>query len=134
MPQLAQVMLGLLMVALAAVGSQGLALVFVAGAVLAVAAGTVSRSAATIAVLASIAVVVVADTPHVLAALSGLCAAGYLVSRQLSESWATVVGAVGFTFVGIVATSFPLQVPWLPLLAPLGVLAIYVVATRPFVT
>ena len=49
-------------------------------------------------------------------------------------SWPTVVAAVGFTFAGLVATSFPLQLPWLPLAAPLGVLAIYVLATRPFVS
>ena len=47
-------------------------------------------------------------------------------------SWPTIVAAVGFTFAGLVATSFPLQLPWLPLVAPLAVLAIYVVATRPF--
>jgi hypothetical protein len=28
--------------------------------------------------------------------------------------------------------SFPLQLPWLPLAAPLAVLAIYTLATRPF--
>jgi hypothetical protein len=39
---------------------------------------------------------------------------------------------VGFTFAGLVATAFPLRLPWLPLLAPLAVFAIYVVATRPF--
>jgi hypothetical protein len=32
----------------------------------------------------------------------------------------------------LVATSFPLQLPWLPLVAPVAVLAIYVLATRPF--
>jgi hypothetical protein len=49
-------------------------------------------------------------------------------------SWPTVVGAVGFSFAGLVATSFPLQLPWLPLAAPLAVLAIYVLATRPFLS
>jgi len=38
----------------------------------------------------------------------------------------------GFAFAGLVATSFPLELPWLPLAAPLGALAIYVLATRPF--
>ncbi|MGA7054195.1 MAG: hypothetical protein WBZ37_23580, partial [Mycobacterium sp.] len=47
-------------------------------------------------------------------------------------NWPTVVAAAGFTFVGLVATSFPLQLPWLPLAAPLAVLAIYVLAVRPF--
>jgi len=29
-------------------------------------------------------------------------------------------------------SAFPVQLPWLPLLAPLAVLSIYVLATRPF--
>ncbi|ELP45161.1 hypothetical protein D522_18534 [Mycobacterium avium subsp. paratuberculosis S5] len=46
----------------------------------------------------------------------------------------TAVAAVGFSFAGLVATSFPLQLPWLPLLAPLGALAIYLLAIRPFLS
>jgi hypothetical protein len=34
--------------------------------------------------------------------------------------------------VGVVAMSFPLHLPWVPLAAPLAALAIYVLATRPF--
>ena len=90
--------------------------------------------------LLSVATIMVADPPHVFAALSGLCAAAYLVCHHavgtstglVMGSWPTFAGAVGFTFAGLVATSFPLQLPWLPLAAPLGVLAIYVLATRPF--
>ncbi|QLL08673.1 hypothetical protein [Mycobacterium vicinigordonae] len=127
---------GLAMVGLVAVGSDGATLVVVAAAAagLVVGLGTMFRSAATGAVLLAVLVVVLSDPPHILVALSGLCAAAYLVSRHLAGSWPTAVAAVGFTFVGLVATSFPLQVPWLPLLAPLAVLAIYVVATRPFLT
>ena len=40
--------------------------------------------------------------------------------------------ALGFTFVGVLAASFPFELPWLPLLAPLAVFGIYVLATRPF--
>jgi hypothetical protein len=43
-----------------------------------------------------------------------------------------VLGAVGFTAAGLVAASLPIQLPWVPLLAPLAVLLIYVVVTRPF--
>lgn len=129
---------GLLMVAAAAIGSHGLPLITAAAAVLAVGLGTVFRSAATIAVLLTVTVIVASDPSHILAALSGLCAAAYLVCRHASGdivtgSWPTIVAAVGFTFAGLVATSFPVQVPWLPLVAPLAVLAIYVLATRPFI-
>jgi hypothetical protein len=133
---------GLLMVGLAAVGSHGLAAAAGAVALIAVGVGMVMRPAATLAVLLAVATIVVANPPYVLAALSGLCAAAYLVCRYavgtytgvVMGSWPTVVAAGGFTFAGLVATSFPLQLPWLPLAAPLGALAIYVLATRPFVS
>ena len=43
-----------------------------------------------------------------------------------------MLAALGFTFVGVLAASFPFELPWLPLLAPASVFAIYVLATRPF--
>ena len=131
---------GLLMVAASAVGSHGPPLVAGAAAVVAVGVGIAFRPAATVAVLLSVAVIVMSNPSHVLAALSGLCAAAYLVCRHavgepagfVAGSWPTVVAATGFSFAGLVATSFPLQLPWLPLAAPLAVLGIYVLATRPF--
>jgi hypothetical protein len=131
---------GVLMVGVTAVGSHGPALVAGLLAVVAVGVATVLRPAATVAVLLAVVAIVVSDPPPVLAALSGLCAAAYLVSRHAAStptgvvmgSWPTTIAAVGFTFAGLVATSFPLHLPWLPLVAPLAVLAIYVLATRPF--
>jgi hypothetical protein len=132
---------GLLMVGLAAVGSHGPAVVAgAAAALIAIAVGVAFRPAATLAVLLSVATILASNPPLVFAAWSGLCAAAYLVCRHavgtpagaVMWSWPTAVAAVGFTFAGLIATSFPLQLPWLPLAAPLGVLAIYVVATRPF--
>jgi hypothetical protein len=128
------------MVGLAAVGSHGLAVAAGAAALVAVGVGMVFRPAATFAVLLAVATIVVANPPHVFAALAGLCAAAYLVCRHaigtsaggVIRSWPTVVAAGGFTFAGLVATSFPLQLPWLPLAAPVGALAIYGLATRPF--
>ena len=75
-----------------------------------------------------------------LAALAGLSAACYLVLRYTEGGRAAVIGAsapamlaaLGFTFVGVLAASFPFELPWLPLLAPLAVFGIYVLATRPF--
>lgn len=130
---------GLLMVAAAGIGSQGPAWATIV-AVVAVLAGTVFRPAATLAVLITVSVIVLANPPATLAAASGLAAAAYLVLRHAAAtpggldtvSAPTMVGAVGFTFVGLVATAFPLQVPWLPLAAPLAVVAIYLLATRPF--
>lgn len=131
---------GLLMVGLAADGSHGAAAPAWVAALVAVAAGTVYRWAATLAVLLVVATIALSGPPLALAALSGLSAAAYLVCRHavgpaagvVMGSWPTAVGAVGFTFAGLVAASFPLQLPWLPLAAPLAALAAYVLATRPF--
>jgi len=128
------------MIALVVAGSHGPAVVAGSIAAIALGVGTAFRPAATIAVLLVVATIVLANSPQVLAALSGLCAVAYLVCRHtlgrptadVIGNLPTVVAAVGFTFVGLVATSFPLQLPWLPLAAPLAVLAIYVLATRPF--
>jgi hypothetical protein len=133
---------GVLMVGLAAIGAHGPAVAVGAAAVVAVGVGLVFRPAATLAVLLSVVTILVSNPSVVFAAWSGLCAAAYLICRHavgapagvVLWSWPTLVAAVGFTFAGLVATSFPLQLPWLPLAAPLAVLAIYALAARPFLS
>ncbi len=124
---------GLVMVASAAVQADGPGLVAAVVAAAAVLVGSLFRPAATIAVLLTVAVIVLADAPSVLTATSGLCAAAYLVLRHTAAVTSpTVVGAVGFTAAGLTAASLPFQHPWVPLLAPLAVVVLYVVVTRPF--
>jgi hypothetical protein len=131
---------GLLMVGVVGIGLHGPTLIAATSAVVAVAAGTLFRPVATLAVLLTVVVIALSDPAATLAAVSGLSAAVYLVLRHAAGSGtgldsvggATLVGAVGFTFAGLVATAFPLQLPWLPLLAPLAVFAVYLLATRPF--
>jgi hypothetical protein len=133
---------GLLMVAAVGIGSHGPTLLAAASAAAAVTVGILIRPAATLAVLLTVGVIVLTGPPATLAAVSGLAAAIYLVLRHAagsgigldSVSGATMVSAVGFTLVGLAATAFPLQLPWLPLLAPLAVFAIYLLATRPFLS
>jgi hypothetical protein len=123
----------MVMVAAAAVQADRQALVVAVVAAAAVVVGNVFRPAATIAVLLTVAVLVLADAPPVLTATSGLCAAVYLVLRHTtSVTSPTVVGAVGFTTAGLAAASLPFELPWVPLLAPLAVLVLYVLITRPF--
>ena len=124
---------GLVMVASAAVQADGPGLIAAVVAAAAVLAGSVFRPAATIAVLLTVSVIVLADATPVLTATSGLCAAAYLVLRHTAAVTSpTVVGAVGFAAAGLAAASLPLELPWVPLLAPLAVLALYVLVTRPF--
>jgi hypothetical protein len=124
---------GLVMVASAAVQADGPALVAAVAAVAMVLAGSVFRPAATIAVLLTLLVLVLADAPPLLTATSGLCAAAYLVLRHtVLVTSPTILGAVGFTAAGLAATSLPIELPWVPLVAPLAVLGLYVLLTRPF--
>ena len=124
---------GLLMVAAAAMGADRPALVGAVLAAVAVLAGNIFRPMATLAVLIDVAVLVLADAPPMLTALSGLCAAAYLVLRHTSTVTApTVMGGVGFAIAGLATASIPVQLPWVPLVAPVAVLAVYVLATRPF--
>ena len=124
---------GLVMVASAAVQSAGPGLVLAVVAAAVVLAGSVFRPAATIAVLLTVAVLVLADAPPVLTATCGLCAAAYLVLRHTDAVTSpTVLGAVGFTAAGLAAVSLPIELPWVPLLAPLAVLVLHVLVTRPF--
>jgi hypothetical protein len=131
---------GLMMCAAAGFQAAGPALVLATVAVAVVLVGIAFRAGATAAVLLAAAAQVVAGAPPILAALAGLCAACYLVLRYTeggSAGWIgasapALLAALGFTFVGVLAASFPFEVPWLPLLAPLAVFAVYVLATRPF--
>jgi hypothetical protein len=131
---------GLVMGAAAGFQTDGPALVLAMLAAAAVLAGVALRVAATVAVLSAAAAIVVSDAPPMLAALAGLSAACYLVLRYTEGGSTRVVGAsapamiaaLGFTFVGVLAASFPFELPWLPLLAPLAVFGIYVLVTRPF--
>jgi hypothetical protein len=138
--QLLSTACGLLMVAAAGVGTHGPARAVAVSALVAVTAGVLVRPIATIAVLLTVAVIAMTGPAAIVAAVAGLSAAVYLVLRHGaasgigldSVSVTTLASALGFTLTGLVATAYPLQLPWLPLLAPLAVFAIYLLATRPF--
>jgi hypothetical protein len=132
---------GLMMAAAAAgTGTHMAAVVLAVLAGVAVAAGTVYLPAATVAVLLAAASLVLSNPAPTWAAVSGLSAAAYLVLRHAAGTRAgldivsvpTVVAAVGFTFAGLAATAFSVQLPWLPLAAPPAVFAIYALAMWPF--
>ncbi|MCV7029574.1 hypothetical protein [Mycobacterium sherrisii] len=131
---------GLLMVGLAAADANGPARGIAIAAAAAAGVAMAFRPAATLAVAGSVLTILLSEPPYEVVGLSGLCAAGYLVCRHAAgtpgavvmASWPTVVGAVGFTGAGMVAMFFPLQLPWVPLAAPLVALAIYLLAARPF--
>jgi hypothetical protein len=124
---------GIVMAGAAAVGADAPAQVAVAVAMIAVLAGLYLRLAATVAVLAVICAIALTGPQPVLAAVSGVCAAAYLVLTHTAVTRPTAVGIVGFAAVGILATTLPSGLSWLPLLAPVAVVAAVGVALSPFV-
>jgi hypothetical protein len=98
----------------------------------AVLAGLRLRVAATAAVLAGGAIAL-AEPPPLLAAVCGVAAAAYLVLRHTTMTGPTVAGLVGFAVAGVVATTVPAGWSWLPLLAPVAVVLIFLVLIGPFV-
>ncbi len=131
---------GLVMATAAGIQTTGVAFVVAILAVLSVLVGIGFRLAATLAVLLAATAVMLTEAEPLLAGLAGLSAACYLVLRHTEggstgltgASSPAMVAALGFTFVGVLAASFPFELPWLPLLAPPAVFAAYVLATRPF--
>ncbi|MUL63915.1 hypothetical protein BOO86_05510 [Mycobacterium sp. CBMA 234] len=128
---------GVLMVAAAAVHGHRPTAYVAMLALVAVAAGLLVRLAATAAVLLTVVALAMSDPLPVFAALSGLSAAVYLLMRYAAEfgvvtlTRPTLVAMLGFTLVGVVATAVHLELPWLPLLAPPVLVAIYVLALIP---
>jgi hypothetical protein len=127
---------GLLMVAATALVAEGPALVGAALAVVAVAFGIRFAGAATLAVMISVVVALLADAPPMSTVLAGVAAAAYLVLRHANSvesivTAPTAVGALGFSAIGLGATVIPASVPWLPLVAPVAVLVSYVIVVKP---
>lgn len=92
------------------------------------------RPAATAAVLLAVLTVVLSAPAPLYAALAGLAATAYLVLRHgaASATAPTMAAAVGFAAAATVAVVVPVDLPWLPLAAPLALLAGYLLALRPF--
>jgi hypothetical protein len=97
--------------------------------------GIIFRHAGTLPVFLAAATILLTDAEPLLAGVAGLCAASYLVlrhnGRRVSSSASAMLAALGFSVVGVLAASLPIELSWLPLLAPPTVFAGYLLATRP---
>lgn len=128
---------GLLMVVTAGGTGGPVVLAALVPALVAVAASLVDRRAAPVAVLLSIIALAISDPAPLFAAVSGLSAATYLVTRHATGSGTAtltlpmVAGMLGFTAVGLAATAIALPVDWIPLLAPALVAAVLIVVAFP---
>ena len=134
MTRLLSLAFGLLMVAAATLASGGPALVLAAVAVAALLVGVVIRLAATLAVVAVVGALALSEPSPVVAAIAGLSATAYLVVRHADGTDAasaltvpTVLAALGLSAVTVLGATVPLALPWVPLVAPLAVVAAYVI-------
>lgn len=134
MTRLLSLAFGLLMVAAATLASSGPALVLAAVAVTALLAGLAIRLAATIAVVAVVGALALSEPSPVVAAIAGLAGSAYLVVRHAEGADVasaltvpTVLAALGLSAVTVLGATVPLSLPWAPLVAPLAVVAAYVI-------
>ena len=75
------------------------------------------------------------------AAVAGLAATAYLVLRHARGGDAsvaltapTVLGALGLSAVAILGAAVPTTLPWVPLVAPLAAVIVYIAVIAPFVS
>ncbi len=128
---------GALMAVAAGAYAHGTGVVVSLLALVAVGVGIPVRAAATGAVLLTVVALAVSDPPPAFAALSGLSAAVYLLLRHAAGAGVvtmtrpTLIAMLGFTLAGVIATAVNIDLPWLPLLAPPAVVAIYALALIP---
>ncbi|MEU9807704.1 hypothetical protein [Mycobacterium sp. NPDC050853] len=133
--------LGLLMVTAAVGGITKYAVPVSVCATVLVLAGLRFRIAAILAVLSAIGALALGNTPAVLATLSGLAAATYLLtayplhlpSAVIAVRNEVIIPALLFACAALLATALPVQgQSWLPFIVPVTVVLIYVVAVWPF--
>lgn len=133
MKTLSPLVFGAVMVGAVAYRADGPAIVAAAAALVAVAASARWPAAAVIAVLLTVAAVVLAPSAPMSTALAGLAAAAYLVLRHNDgrATPPTMVAAVAFALTATAVVALPTDIPWLPLAAPVALLAGYVLTLRP---
>ena len=98
------------------------------------------RVLGTVAVVATALALGISDPSPAVAALAGVAATVHLVLRHARSDHAsasltvpTVVGALGLSAAAVLGAAVPLALPWVPLVAPLVVVAIYVLALGQYV-
>lgn len=128
---------GVLMIAAAAWPAGAVGLVLLAAAAAAVVAGLFLRQGCVLAVLLTVAGTALGHPAPLLAAVSGLAATGYLLTRYAADALTlttpTAIGMLGFTVAGAAAATLPLQLTWVPLVAPAIMVVILIVTALPLV-
>ncbi len=114
----------LTMLAAVALSAGGLALIPLGVSAAAVLVGQWECRAAVLAVVACAAALALSNPDAASAAMAGLAATAYLVLRHATLTPPTALGAVGFTTVAVAAATVG-SFAWIPLLAPVLVIALF---------
>ncbi|WP_319452767.1 MULTISPECIES: hypothetical protein [unclassified Mycobacterium] len=125
---------GLLMVAAVALQADAPALIAALAAAVAVVASVQFPSAATVAVLVCVGAIGLSDASPLLCVLAGLNATCYLllhVGGRASITGPTIACVLVASALGLVATTIPTHLPWVPLAAPLAVFGLFVIVVQP---
>jgi hypothetical protein len=126
---------GLLMVAAVALQADAPALIAALAAAVAVVVSIQLPSAATVAVLVCVGAIGLSDASPLLCVLAGLNATCYLLLRHVggraSITGPTTACVLVASTLGLVATTIPTHLPWVPLVAPLAVFGLFVVVVQP---
>jgi len=126
---------GLLMVAAVALQADAPALIAALVAAVAVLASIQFPRAATVAVLACVGAIGLSDASPLLCVLAGVNATCYLLLRHLggraSITGPTIACVLAASALGLIATTIPTHLPWVPLAAPLAVFGLFVVVVQP---
>lgn len=123
---------GLLMIAAALPGAPVVAVPVAAGAAVLVVGSVRYRAFAVAAVLATIVVLVVGDPGIVQAAAAGLASVVYLLglSGSAALNRFSLGGAIALTAVALTAAALPVEIAWLPLVAPVAVVLVFALLSR----
>jgi hypothetical protein len=126
---------GLLMVAAVALQADAPALFAALVAAVAVLVSIQFTSAATVAVLACVGVIGLSDASPMLCVLAGVNATCYLLLRHVgghaSITGPTIACVLAASALGLIATTIPTHLPWVPLAAPLAVFGLFVIVVQP---
>lgn len=135
LPVLVGAAFGVLMVGSGVKPTPPWGLLVAALALAAVLVGLFYRPASVVAVLVTIAGLALGNPAPLLAAVSGLSAAAYLMLRYADDAVTltvpTVLGMLGFTAAGVVGTAIGLELTWAPLLAPAIMAGILIAVAAP---
>jgi hypothetical protein len=130
--------LGILMVVTTDAHQHWLTMGTAALAVAAVLLGVRWQRASILAVVLAALTIALSVTPPILAVSSGLCATGYLLTCHLrgpntvQPNRITALTAIGIGLVTAATVVYPLDLSWLPLIAPIALFAAFVIAISPY--